>query len=355
MTESITFESEISLENIVLPRGSGYVVKISRNTQRPYCARRYLYNDSNGNTHSKDIGYFRTRAEANRALLNHISQSSIDLMNASKTFSEVYSIWYSSAKLRLSEGSLRTYRGSYNKCSSLYDRIYAEIATEDMQRIISNQSSAISQRRLKELFSKLDYTADSMDIILKRRSDFLVIKRCYPKSTRIPFSDSEVQRLLNHNDDPEVQLVLFYLYTGFRNDEGCNLLKEDVNLNDMTITGGSKTPSGTRRIIPIHPTILPFVESRMKGRSKYLLSAPRGGKMYIRKVEEIFKEVSSSYCDRPHIPHESRHTLQTRLDAMHADRICINKIMGHKPANVSDRIYSHRTLEELRETIMLLW
>lgn len=77
--------------------------------------------------------------------------------------------------------------------------------------------------------------------------------------------------------------------------------------------------------------------------------------MYAVKLEEVFKKVSSLYCDRMHIPHECRHTLQTRLDAMHADRICINKIMGHKPEIVSDRIYSHRTLEELRAAIMLLW
>lgn len=354
MSEAISSEMQ-QLENIILPRGSGYVVKINRNTQRPYCARRYLYTDTNGNAHSKDIGYFKTRAEANRALLEHISQSAIDLRNASKAFSEIYGIWYAKAKLQLSEETLRAYRSSYKKCNMLYDRVYADITTADMQCIISAEKSATNQRRLKDLFCKLDHQADSMDVILKRRSDYLVVKTRYPMSTKMPFSDSEVERLILHKDEAAVQLVLFYLYTGFRNEEGCSILKKNVNLSNMTITGGAKTPSGTGRVIPIHPLIQPFVESWMQGTSKYLLTAPRGGKMYIGKVEEIFKQVSSLYCDRPHIPHECRHTLQTRLDAMHADRICINKIMGHKPAIVSDRIYSHRTLEELRQAIMLLW
>lgn len=354
MSEHISLEMQ-QLENITLPRGSGYIVKIARNKQRPYCARRYLYTDASGNSHSKDIGYFKTRAEANRALLEHISLSALDLQNASRTFSEVYDIWYAKAKLHLSGETLRSYRSSYKKCDRLYDRVYADISTADMQRIVSNESSATNQRRLKDLFCKLDHQADSMDIILKRRSDYLVIKTRYPLSTRMPFSDSEVERLILHKDETDVQLVIFYLYTGFRNEEGCSILKEDVNLSNMTIIGGAKTPSGTRRVIPIHPRIQPFVESWMNGPSKYLLTAPRGGKMYIGKVEDVFKEVSSLYCDRPHIPHECRHTLQTRLDAMHADRICINKIMGHKPAVVSDRIYSHRSLEELRAAIMLLW
>lgn len=172
------------------------------------------------------------------------------------------------------------------------------------------KTSATNQRRLRDLFRKLDHQADSMDLILKKRSDFLVIKTRYPLFTRMPFSDSEVERLLLHTDEPNVQLVLFFLYTGFRNNEGCNILKKNVNLANMTITGGAKTPSGTGRIIPIHPRIRPFVESWMQGPSKYLLTAQRGGKMYAVKLEEVFKKVSSLYCDRMHIPHECRHTLQ---------------------------------------------
>ena len=343
-----------TLDNITLPRGSGYVVKIKRNTQRPYCARRYIYTDSNGNAHSKDIGYFKTRGEANRALLDHISQSALDLQNSCKTFSEIYDIWYPQAQLQLAEGSLRSFRCSYKKCASLHNRIYSSITTQEMQRIISEQASATNQRRIRELFVKLDTIADSMDIILKRRSDFLAVKTKYPVEIRVPFSESEIERLWEHSGDPDVDLVLFLLYTAFRSEEACSLLKENVNLNDMTIKGGAKTPAGTMRIVPIHPRIQPIVKTLMGSPSKYLLTATRGGKMYLSKLESTFKSVTSLYCDRPHIPHECRHTMQSRLDAAHADRICINKIMGHKPINVADRVYSHRTVDELRTAIMLL-
>lgn len=352
---SMQVNNEIeNLENITLPRGSGCVIYIKRNTQHPYCARRYLYTDKKGNSHSKDIGYYKTRGEANRALLDNISKSALDIRNSSLTFSEVYDIWYPQAELRLSEATMRAYRCSFRKCAVLHDRVYASISAQEMQRIISNEPSATSQQRIRDLLVKLDHAADSMDIILKKRSEFLVTKTIYPIEKRVPFSEGEIERLWEHVDEPDVCLVLFLIYTAFRSDEACSLLKEYVNLNDMTITGGAKTPAGTMRIVPIHPRIQPYVRSLMQGSSQYLLPAMCGGKMYLSRLESVFKCVTSLYCDRPHIPHECRHTMQSRLDAAHADRVCINKIMGHKPANVSDRIYSHRTVEELRDTIMQL-
>lgn len=143
--------------------------------------------------------------------------------------------------------------------------------------------------------------------------------------------------------------------TAFRSGEISELKKENVNLREMTITGGKKTIAGHMRVIPIHPRIQSYVKNLMKGPSEYLPTGPLGGKLSIRRIENEFKWVSEKYCDRIHIPHECRHTLQTRLDMMGADKICIDMLMGHKPANVADRVYSHRSLEDLRKAILLLW
>lgn len=351
-----TYKTENNtLENITLPRGSGYIVKISRNTQHPYCARRYLYTDQNGNAHSKDLGYFKTRAEANRALLENISKTPLDLENTGKTFSEIYDIWLSKYQKQFSPITLLSYKSAYTKCINLYNKTYCDITVREMQEIISRENSALNQLRLRVLFKKLDLVADSMDIIQKRRSSFLVIKRYYPKSARVPFSDYEITQLLKHSTETMVSHVLFFLYTGFRCSEARELKKENVNLKEMTITGGKKTVAGHMRVIPIHPRIQPYVKTLVQNSSEYLLLGPRGSKISIHRIEEEFKRVSTKYCDRVHIPHECRHTLQTRLDMMGADKICIDMLMGHKPANVADRVYSHRSLEDLRKAISLLW
>lgn len=347
-----TYQTENnSLEEITLPRGSGYIVKINRNTQHPYCARRYLYTDQKGNAHSKDLGYFKTKAEANRALLENISKTPLDLENTEKSFSEIYEIWLSKYQKQFSDTTLLSYKSAYSKCTSLYNKAYCDITVRDMQEIISRESSALNQLRLRVLFSKLDLVADSMDIIQKRRSSFLVIKRYYPKSARVPFSDNEIKHLLEHSDDPMVCHVLFVLYTAFRSGEVIALKKENVNLKEMTITGGKKTVAGHMRVIPIHPRIQSYVETQMKGSSEYLLTGPLGGKLSMHRIEEEFKRVSKKYCDRIHIPHECRHTFQTRLDMMGADKICVDMLMGHKPANVADRVYSHRSLETVNSFV----
>ena len=354
MTDQMT-QKPNNEEMIVLPRGSGYIVKISRNTQRPFCARRYVFTDTNGNSHSKDIGYFKTRKEAIQALADHITKTPLDLCQTSKTFSELYDIWKPQAEQYLKPITMKGYKTAYRKCSKLHNKPYADISANEMQAIVSSDPSAKTQLRIRNLFKKLDLLADSMDIITKRRSEYVIIKTYYSQNARIPFSNKEIDNFLKHADDPDVQFVLFLLYTGFRSGEVCDLLKQNVNLSDMTIVGGKKTENGTMRIVPIHPRIAGYVRNCMNGPSPYLFTAPRGGRLYQDRLIDHFKDTCFRYCDRPHIPHECRHTMITRFDEMKADRICVNKIMGHKPVNVADRIYSHRTLDELREAIMLLW
>lgn len=343
-------------ENMILPPGSGHVVYIKRNANRPYCARRYSHTDEKGNPRNVEIGSFATRGEAIHALLETMSKTTLHMRDYNLTFSALFDIWYSDAKACYAPGTLRCYRHNFNQCRNLHHKVYRNITTRDMQRMIAKESSGTNQRRMMNLFMKLDHTAESMDIIEKRRSDYLFTKRPLPAQSRIPLSDSEVNRLLEHREEPGVAMALFLLYTGLRSGEVCELLKVNVDLTNMYLVGGKKTAAGCMRIIPIHPRIAEFVKARMEeGRAEYLFCGPRGGKLDQKKLQKDFKAISQKYCGLQHIPHECRHTFQTRLDMMHADRTSIDLLMGHEPANRMDKVYSHRSLEALREVIMLLW
>jgi len=59
-------------------------------------------------------------------------------------------------------------------------------------------------------------------------------------------------------------------------------------------------------------------------------------------------------ADMNHTPHECRHTFRSRLDSMSANKVCIDKIMGHKSQDVGERIYTHKVLQELKEAIELI-
>ena len=53
-------------------------------------------------------------------------------------------------------------------------------------------------------------------------------------------------------------------------------------------------------------------------------------------------------------PHEARHTFETMLDNAQGNRKCIDMLMGHKSRDIGNRVYNHKTLDQLRETILLL-
>ena len=55
-----------------------------------------------------------------------------------------------------------------------------------------------------------------------------------------------------------------------------------------------------------------------------------------------------------HTPHESRHTFRSRLDSAGANKRCIDLMMGHYSKEVGERIYTHKTFDELKTAIELL-
>lgn len=55
-----------------------------------------------------------------------------------------------------------------------------------------------------------------------------------------------------------------------------------------------------------------------------------------------------------HTPHETRHTFRTSLDSAGANKKCIDLMMGHKSKDVGERVYTHKTLDELKEAIELI-
>ena len=55
-----------------------------------------------------------------------------------------------------------------------------------------------------------------------------------------------------------------------------------------------------------------------------------------------------------HTPHECRHTFRSRLDSIGANKVCIDKIMGHKSEGTGERVYTHKSIEELKKNIELI-
>ena len=49
-----------------------------------------------------------------------------------------------------------------------------------------------------------------------------------------------------------------------------------------------------------------------------------------------------------HMPHDGRHSFASLMDKIEANKLCTQLIMGHSPKILIDRVYVHKTLEELQ-------
>lgn len=154
---------------------------------------------------------------------------------------------------------------------------------------------------------------------------------------------------------PFTDMVLIGIYSGWRPQELSILKVEDIDLENGTMKGGLKTDAGKNRIVPIHPVIKPLIENRMKEtmsmQSEYLFNdanGQQGTHMTYDKYRNRFKKVMG--CLKfDHRPHETRHTFITK--ACNVDEYILKLIVGHAIEDITEKVYTHRTMEQLRKEI----
>ena len=205
--------------------------------------------------------------------------------------------------------------------------------------------------QLKTFGGHLDRFALELDIITRCYSDLLTTDPI-PETSRNRFSDDEINCLWNHQNEPWVDSVLILIYSGWRISELLNLKTADIDLQLGTMTGGTKTKAGKGRIVPIHSLIRLFVERRMDEGGEYLFNY-NGKKCSETKYRKFWKNIMDSLGIEKS-PHECRHTFESLLDSAKANRKCIDLMMGHKSKDTGNRIYNHKTLDELKEAIELI-
>jgi len=123
-------------------------------------------------------------------------------------------------------------------------------------------------------------------------------------------------------------------------------------LEQGTIQGGAKTRAGKDRVVPIHSRILPIIQKRVSSGGEYLFG-DNGNKVSTTQYYKYWNEIMQT-LNIKHTPHECRHTFRSRLDSAGANKRCIDLIMGHKSKDVGERVYTHKTVQELKDAIELL-
>ncbi len=332
------------------PNGYGCVTKLKGNRSRPWVVKVTMY-DEDGNAKQTPVGYAETEEKA-LVLLAQYNNNPWDAGRETITLAVLYQRWLQIKAPKLGKANALSLKSAFRHCSKYYGMKYRSIRAYHMQDCIDNCGRTYStQGAIKNLWGHLDRFAFECDIIDKMYSQ-LTTSPMAPDTSRMPFTEDEIAALWDISDRPWVDTVLIYLYSGFRLTELLTMKTSQINLEERTFTGGVKTKNGKDRVVPIHPRIEPFVRRLAKQGNEYLFSLD-GKKItsyrYYKLWDEIMEQIHAD-----HTPHEARHTFETNLDNAGGNRKCIDLLMGHKSSDVGNRVYNHKTLDQLRDTIELL-
>lgn len=329
-----------------LPNGYGSVVHLSGNRRRPYWARITAgYNDK-GQQIYKSIGYFATREEALIELAKY-NNAPYDLDLANLTFEGLFELWSERVLPRLGKSLQGAHKAAYGHCEPLYKLKYKTLRAYHFQRCIDEcPKSYATKSNIRNLFVALDAFAYDNDIIVKAYSANLSVPEATPKEGKL-FTKEEIAKVWKDGDD----VCRFLLFTGMRISEALELTPANVDLEEQTILCGMKTEAGKNRIVPIHPMIRGLVERRMAG--KYLF--PHDGKKQTYKAYTLRRfNPMMERLGMEHHTHDCRKTFRSALDKAGANKVAVDRIIGHKSGDVGERVYTLKTLDELREAINLL-
>jgi len=327
------------------PNKYGTVTKLSGNRRRPWIVRE-------GQTgKQKPIGYTTTREEG-LILLAQYNKQPWDIDTNKITLQQLYDLWLEKRITKLGISNQKVLKAAYNHCKIFANMRYNTIKSYQMQDCIDSCGlSYATQNAIKSLWGHLDKFAMELDIITKCYSDLLTSSPI-PETKKQIFTDDEIALLWQNQSTPWVDSILFLLYTGFRISEMLDLKIDNIDMTAQTITGGTKTEAGKNRIVPIHSKILHIVQHRIEQSQNGYLFENKGKKLttYYR---HFFNNIMSQF-NMNHTVHECRHTFRSRLDTAGANKVCIDRMMGHKSADTGERIYTHKTIQELKTNIELI-
>ena len=341
------------------PNGYGSVTRLTGKRRKPFWVRKTVGFNDKGHPIYETIGYCSTREEGN-ILLAEYNKNPWNIEQANITLQELFDLWKEKKAPKLTESNQKALIYTFKHVKKLSGMKYAEIRSYHMQDCIDTCGCGYStQGAIKSFWGHMDKFALELDVIKKMYSDLLT-SDSIPETSRERFSDDEIKKVWKMWEDfkagkefPEEihaensDIVLILLYSGFRISELFEMKTENVDLDQQTFKGGMKTAAGKNRIVPIHSAILPMVKDRVQQGSDLFLSIPKH--TFRRRTWLPLMK----YLGMDHTPHECRHTFESVLDSKGANRRCIDLMMGHSSKDVGNRVYNHKTLEELKEAIEL--
>ncbi len=362
-----------------LPNGFGQISEIkNRNLRNPFRAMVTVGKDANGRPICKPLkpeSYFPTYNDAYQALVEY-NKNPYDL-NPSITVEELYNQWLAEYEKTVSD--TRPMKNAWNYCSAVYKMRVMDVRArhvkgcmEDGVAIVKGKEqrpSASMKNKIKTLFNQmLDY-AFEYELVDRNYSrtfkltDETIKEIQTVKKEHISFTDQEMEAMWNSLGKLSgIDILLIQCYSGWRPQELGLIEIKNTDLEEWTFKGGIKTGAGIDRIVPIHSRIRPLVEAKYKEAvelgSPYLLNWVIPGirkkniKLTYPRYQQAFGRIVEALALNPeHRPHDGRTHFVTTAKKYGVDEYAIKYIVGHKIADITEKIYTKRKFDWLKQEI----
>jgi integrase len=340
------------------PNGYGSIYKQKGNRRKPWVARKtkeWKLTEDRVIQKYITIGYYETRELAMIALADY-NKNPYNLESSKITFKELYEKYKDIKFNKISQSNINGYNLAYKYAKKLHDKTFVDIKTIHLQKVIDEcKLSHGSKRKIKVLFNQLYKFAMQNDIIQKDYSAYIELRKDNSKSSRVPFTQEEINRLFELESKIDfIDTILVMIYTGMRIGELLLIENKNIDIENRTMTGGIKTEAGKNRIIPLNKKIIPLIEKRLDMNNTYLIVNANGDKM---KYDNYYRERFIPIMEQlgmKHKPHDCRHTFATLMSNSDANEVSIRKIIGHSSYETTKKIYTHKDIEELKKAIDLI-
>lgn len=287
-----------------------------------------------------------TLTELTQRILTDYSIIRKDPPENDPTFAEVYEAFYANKYFEgntYSQSSKNATRAAFKNCESLHNKSFRSLVSKDLQdNLDSCTLKHASLELIRILYSGMYHYAEGCGLCDKNYAAYVTIKAEDDDVSGVPFTEAQIWKFWQYQNDPIIEFVLIMCYSGHRISE-YNVL--DVDLKSRLFKGGLKTKTSKIRTVPIHSAIYPLVCRRLKRDGKMLNMSYT---TYLKLFKAKLKELGCLGESPIHTPHDCRHTFSWLCQHCKVQEDDRKRLLGHIFNDVSNDTYGHRDPEDLR-------
>ena len=333
-----------------LPNGFGQITRLKDPTLRkPYRAMTTVGKDAYGKPICKLLkpqAYFKTYNEAYEALLeNHKNPYDI---GKDITMQELYDRWFKEWSKTVVTPNKASSVWKY--CENIHQMLVRDVKAYHVKEIITACDKVSQRKNIKITLNMMFDYAIQYEIVDSNPARNCKLPRdvvkgmTVAKHGHIPYEADEIDYLWDNRETEKLaKFILVQCMSGWRPQELVKLRIENINLDDWTFSGGMKTESGKNRIVPIHKLIRPIV-------AELYWDAVKNNRDCLFDIKTT-NSLNYHFTKLPfqHRPHDGRVHFVTLAKKYNVDEYAIKYMVGHVITDITENIYTKRSVEWLTE------